>query len=153
MTRAPDLEFAFEVRAEVADPVVVGRLPAGLRRIVEITGGTFEGPDLRGKVLPGGADWQIIRDDGFTNADARYTLETDDGELIYVSNVGIRHADEETMHLLNSGQPVDPERVYFRTTPTFESESERLGWLMRSLFVGTGERHPNGVIIRYFRVT
>ena len=153
MTQAPELEFAFEVRADVADPVVVGQLPAGLRRIVDIVGGSFEGPEIRGKVLPGGADWQVIRDDGFTNADARYTLETDEGDLIYVSNVGIRHADEETMRLLNSGQPVDPERVYFRTAPTFETGSERHGWLMRSLFIGTGERHPNGVIIRYFRVT
>jgi hypothetical protein len=152
MANPPGLEFAFEVRAEVADPVVIGELPNGTRRVVHILGGTFEGPELRGKVLPGGADWQIIREDGFTNADARYTLETTDGELIYVSNVGIRHADEETMQLLNSGQPVDPDRVYFRTVPTFETGSERLDWLMRSLFISSGERHPNGVVIRYWRV-
>jgi len=152
MTAAPALEFAFEIRAEVADPVVVGELQTGTRRIVEITGGTFEGPALRGRILPGGADWQLIRADGFTSADARYTLETDDGHLVYVSNVGMRHADADTMQRLNSGQPVDPERVYFRTVPTFETGAPHLDWLMRSLFVGVGERQPNGVTIRFWRV-
>lgn len=149
---APELEFAFEVRARVADPVVIGKLPNGTRRVVEITGGTFEGPRLRGKVLPGGADWQLVRDDGFTNADARYTLETADGALIYVSNVGIRHASEETMRLLNSGQVVDPSLVYFRTVPTFETGSAELEWLMRSVFIASGERRPDLVIIRFWRV-
>src|SRR5690606_24229681 len=74
----PGLEFAFEVRAEVADPTVVGQMPNGLRRIIDITGGTFEGPRIKGRVVPGGADWQIIREDGFTEVDARYTLETED---------------------------------------------------------------------------
>jgi hypothetical protein len=153
MAIEPTLEFAFEVRADVEDPVVIGELPNGTRRVIRILGGTFEGPDLRGKVLPGGADWQIIREDGFTNADARYTLETAEGELIYVSNVGIRDADEETLERLNSGQPVDPAKVYFRTVPTFETGSKRLEWMMRSLFIAAGERHPHGVVIRFYRVT
>jgi hypothetical protein len=72
----PKLEFAFEVRAEVAAPTVVGTLPTGTRRIIDILGGSFEGPSVKGKLLPGGADWQLIRDDGFTEIDARYTLET-----------------------------------------------------------------------------
>jgi hypothetical protein len=89
----PGLEFAFEVRAEVADPTVVGQVPAGLRRIIDILGGTFEGPRLKGEVLPGGADWQLIADDGFTDIDARYTLETDEGQLIYVTNRRRRFAE------------------------------------------------------------
>src|ERR1700754_764955 len=89
---APKLEFAFEVRAEVAPPTIVGNVPGGTRRIVDVLGGTFEGPRVKGKLRPGGADWQIIRPDGFTEVDARYTLETDKGELIYVSNTGIRTA-------------------------------------------------------------
>lgn len=149
---APSLEFAFEVRAEVAAPVVVGRLPTGTRRIIDILGGTFEGPSLKGQVLAGGADWQLIRSDGFTEVDARYTLRTDSGRLIYVSNVGIRHAPPEVMQRLNAGEPVDPASVYFRAVPTFEVEAAELQWLMRSIFIATGERHPRGVVIRFWRV-
>lgn len=148
----PELEFAFEVRAEVADPTVIGEVPNGLRRIIDIVGGTFEGPDLEGRVVPGGADWQIIREDGFTEVDARYTLETEDGDLIYVSNVGIRHAPPEVMERLNAGEAVDPSRIYFRAVPKFETAAPELEWLMRSIFVATGERYPNGVIIRFWRV-
>src|SRR4026209_1648267 len=100
----PKLEFAFEVRAEVADPTVIGQMPNGTRRIINIIGGTFEGPKVKGKLLPGGADWQIIREDGFTEIDARYTLQTDKGQLIYVSNVGMRHAAPDVMKKLNAGE-------------------------------------------------
>jgi hypothetical protein len=148
----PRLEFAFEVKVQVADPMVIGKVRAGERRIIDILGGTFEGPRIRGKVLPGGADWQLIGEDGFTNIDARYTLETSKGQLIYVSNIGIRHASEETMQRLNSGQEVDPSLVYFRAIPTFETAAAELDWLTRSVFISSGERYPNGVIIRFWRV-
>lgn len=148
----PGLEFAFEVRAEVADPTVVGQVPNGLRRIIDILGGTFEGPRIKGRVVPGGADWQIIRDDGFTDVDARYTLETEDGELIYVSNLGIRHAPPDVMRRLNAGEQVDQSQIYFRAVPKFEAAAPELEWLMRSIFIATGERYPNGVIIRFWRV-
>lgn len=148
----PKLEFAFEVKVEVANPMVIGEVRAGERRIIDILGGTFEGPGISGKVLPGGADWQIIAADGFTNIDARYTLETSEGQLIYVSNIGIRHASRETMQLLNSGKEVDPSLVYFRAIPTFETSAKELEWLTRSIFISSGERYPNGVIIRFWRV-
>jgi hypothetical protein len=140
------------VRAEVADPTLIGDLPTGTRRIVDILGGTFEGPDLRGTLLPGGADWQLIQDDGFTDIDARYTLRTDSGHLIYVSNVGIRHASPEVMQRLNAGETVDQSEIYFRAIPRFETAAPELQWLMRSIFIATGERYPNGVIIRFWRV-
>ena len=149
---APQLEFAFEVRAEVADPTVVGQVPNGLRRIIDITGGTFEGPRLKGTLLPGGADWQLIHEDGFTDIDARYTLRTDDGDLIYVSNIGMRHAAPEVMRRLNAGEVVDQSEIYFRAVPKFETSAPEHEWLMRSIFVATGERYPNGVIIRFWRV-
>jgi hypothetical protein len=150
----PELEFAFEVRAEVADPIVVGELPTGqTRRIIDIIGGTVEGPEIKGRVLRGGADWQLIRrGDGFTDVDARYALETDDGEIIYVSNIGIRHAPPEVMARLNAGEVVDQSQIYMRTVPKFEATSPKYEWLTRSLFICTGERYPNGVIIRFFRV-
>lgn len=149
---APKLEFAFEAKVEVAKPTVVGEVRAGLRRIIDITGGTFEGPGLKGKVVPGGADWQVIKEDGFTDIDARYTLETDSGHLIYVSNVGIRHAAPSVMEKLNAGEEVDPSEVYFRAVPKFETSAPELQWLTRSIFIATGERYPRGVIIRFWRV-
>ena len=88
----PGLVFAFELRAQVGAPMELGQVPAGRRRIVPILGGRFDGPELRGKVLPGGADWQIVRADGFTELDTRYTIETDAGSKVYVRNAGIRHA-------------------------------------------------------------
>lgn len=153
MPEPPGLEFAFEVRAEVADPLVVGELPNGTRRIIDIVGGTVEGPGISGTIRPGGADWQMIRrSDGFTDVDARYTIETDSGSIIYVQNIGIRHAPPEVMQRLNAGETVDQSDIYFRAVPKFETGDPELEWLMRSIFVCTGERYPNGVIIRFFRV-
>ena len=149
----PELEFAFEVRAQVADPLVVGELPNGTRRIIDILGGTVEGPGISGTILPGGADWQMIRrEDGFTDIDARYTIETDTGSFIYVTNIGIRHAPPDVMRRLNAGETVDQSEIYFRAIPKFETGDPDLEWLMRSIFVSTGERYPNGVIIRFWRV-
>ena len=149
----PGLVFAFEVRAEVADPIVVGEMPAGTRRIIDIIGGTVKGPGISGTVLPGGADWQIIhREDGFTEVDARYTILTDTGSYIYVQNNGIRHAPPEVMARLNAGETVDQKDIYFRAVPKFETGDPEMAWLMRSIFVCTGERYPNGVIIRFYRL-
>ncbi len=148
----PTLTFAFEMLAEVAEPVDLGEVTHGRRRIIEIVGGTFEGPEIKGRVVPGGADWQMIQPDGFSELDTRYALETDQGEIIYVQNFGIRHAPPDVMRKLNAGESVDPELVYFRTMPRFETSSPRLQWLARSVFVGTGERYPDGVRIRFWRV-
>lgn len=149
---APGLVFAFELRVEVGAPLEVGQLPQGLRRIVPILRGTFEGPAIKGRVVPGGADWQMIGADGFSKLDTRYTLETDSGRLIYVQNGGIRHAPPEVMQRLLRGEAVDPTLVYFRTVPTFETSAPELQWLTRSVFVGTGERYPSEVVIRFWRV-
>jgi hypothetical protein len=148
----PKLTFAFEVRATVGAPMEVGAVAQGRRRIVSITGGTFQGPSLRGKVISGGADWQIIRADGFTELDTRYTLETDKGQIIYVQNAGMRHAAPDVMKRLLAGEAVDPAVVYFRTVPKFETASPELQWLTRAVFVGMGERYPNDVRIRFFRL-
>ena len=149
---APRLTFAFELRATVAAPVEVGSVPHGRRRIVAITGGTLEGPGIKGKVVPGGADWQMIQPDGFSELDTRYTLETDKGQIIYVQNRGIRHAAPDVMKRLLAGEQVDPRAVYFRTVPTFETASPDLQWLARSVFIGTGERYPSDVRIRFWKV-
>lgn len=148
----PSLSLAFELRVQVGPPLDVGPIPGGRRRIVPILGGTFEGSGMRGRVLPGGADWQIVRADGLGELDTRYTLETDDGKLIYVQNAGIRHASPEVTAKLMKGEPVDPSLVYFRTVPKFETSAQELAWLMRSIFVGTGERYPAEVVIRFWKL-
>jgi hypothetical protein len=149
---APGLTFAFELHATVAAPLEIGQVPRGRRRIVSITGGTFEGPGIKGKVVPGGADWQIIRGDGFSELDTRYTLETDKGHIVYVQNAGMRHAPPAVMERLLKGEAVDPKLVYFRTVPTFETAAPELQWLTRAVFIGTGERYPTEVVIRFWRV-
>jgi len=149
---APKLTFAFEMRATVGPPQEVGAVRGGRRRIIPITGGTFEGPALKGRVLPGGADWQTIQEDGFSELDTRYTIQTDAGALIYVQNAGLRHAAPDVMQKLLAGQVVDPSLVYFRTVPRFESSSPELQWLTRSIFVGIGERYPNEVVVRFYKL-
>ena len=148
----PKFTFAFEVRASVGAPLEVGNVAQGRRRIVPITGGTFEGSGLRGKVMPGGADWQIIRADGFTELDTRYTLETATGQIVYVQNAGMRHAAPDVMKRLLAGELVDPALVYFRTIPKFETASPDLQWLTRAVFIGMGERYPNDVRIGFYRL-
>jgi hypothetical protein len=151
-TKAPELVFALEARVQVGPPLDVGPVPGGRRRIVPILGGTFEGSGMRGRVRAGGADWQIVRADGLGELDTRYTLETDDGKLIYVQNAGIRHASPEVTAQLLAGQRVDPSLVYFRTVPKFETSAPELAWLMRSIFVGTGERYPADVLLRFWKL-
>jgi hypothetical protein len=148
----PTLTLALTLRVQVGPPTELGDVPRGRRRIIPITGGTFEGPDVRGKVLSGGADWQIVRADGLAELDTRYTLQTDGGKLIYIQNAGIRHAPPEVTRKLLAGEPVDPSLVYFKTVPTFETSAPELQWLTRSIFIGTGERHPSEVVIRVWRV-
>ena len=141
------LEFAFELRAEVDKPIEFGR-----RRIVPIRSGTFEGMGIRARVLPGGADRQLIHEDGLTELEARYELETDKGDLISVNNRGIRHGPPEVIRKLNAGESVDQSLIYFRTVPWFEAAAPELQWLTRSIFVGAGERYPSEVVIRFYRV-
>jgi len=141
-----------ELRVEVGTPVEVGNVAGGRRRIISILGGRFEGPEVRGAVLSGGADWQIVRGDGFTELDTRYTLRTDRDELIYIRNAGIRHAAPDVMQKLLAGERVDPKLVYFRTVPVFETAAPRLQWLTRAIFIGDGEREPNLVVVRVWKI-
>lgn len=149
---APGLVFAFQARVELGPIMELGQVPRGRRRIIPIVGGTFEGSGIKGKVLNNGADWQIVRADGFAELDTRYALETDKGQIIYVQNAGMRHAAPEIQQKLLAGEVVDPNLVYFRTVPIFETSAPELQWLTRSVFVGTGERLPTAVIIRFWRL-
>ena len=148
----PVLRFLYYSVVQVAQPLSVGRIASGERRIINITGGSFSGPRLSGKILPGGADWQVIRSDGVTDLEARYTLQTDDGALIYVVNRGLRHGPEEVMAQLSAGEPVDPSLYYFRTTPLFETGSEKYEWLNGIVAVASGERQADNVVITVYEV-
>ena len=148
----PRLVLALEAHVQLGPPVEVGQVARGRRRIIPIIGGTFEGSGIKGKVLNSGADWQIVRADGFAELDTRYALQTDKGQIIYVQNAGMRHAAPEIMQKLLAGEVVDPKAVYFRTVASFETSAPELQWLTRSIFVGTGERYPAEVVIRFWRV-
>jgi hypothetical protein len=151
----PRLTLTLDIRAEVGEPVDLGEVAGGRRRMVPITGGTFEGRGglaIRGRVRPGGADWQLIQADGLTEADARYVLETDRGQTIAVRNRGLRHAPADVMRRLLSGERVDPSLVYFKSTPVFETAAQELQVLVRSIFVGVGERYPNEVVVRFWKI-
>ena len=148
----PKLTLAMTLRVQVGPPMELGEVPRGRRRIIPILGGTFEGPNIRGKVLPGGADWQIVRADGLAELDTRYALQTEQGSPIYIQNAGMRHAPPDVTKKLLAGEVVDPAQVYFKTVPAFETSAPELQWLTRAIFVGTGERYPTEVVIRVWKV-
>ena len=105
-----------------------------------------------GRVLPGGADFQLILNPRMAELDARYVIETDGGDLIFVQNRAVRTAAPEVMARLIRGEPVDPAEVYFRCSPSFETASPSLAWISERLFVGTGARQPDRVVMRFFEV-
>jgi hypothetical protein len=146
------LEPLLSAEISLAPPQELGDAPAGRRRIINITGGSFRGARLSGRVLPGGADWQVIRPDGVADLDARYTLETTDGALIYVRNHGYRHGPADVLEKLSAGKEVDPSLYYMRTTPLFETGDARYAWLNRLICVGTGARHRSAVSLEIFEV-
>lgn len=147
-----DLQLLLQARITLAPPRELGETPRGRRRIIEITGGSFCGPQLSGRVLPGGADWQIVRSDGVAYLDARYTLETADGALIYVENRGYRHGPREVIERLARGEDIDPALYYMRTTPWFETADARYAWLNRMICVATGARRTDAVELEFFEV-
>jgi Protein of unknown function (DUF3237) len=124
----------------------LGVVPHGTRVIAPITGGTFEGPRLRGKVLPGGGDWTLSRSDGILELDLRITLETDDGALINMNSFGLRHGPPEVLAALARGESVDPSKYYFRTAPRFETSAPPYAFLNRLIAVASGDRRATGPI-------
>ena len=146
------LEFAFEVRVRVAPPLIVGQSSHGLRRIVPILGGRCSGPLLEAEVLPGGADWQVVRPDGVLQLEARYTLRTADDALVQVINRGLRHGPPEVLERIFRGEAVDPAAYYFRTVAEFEAPQGPYEWLNRALFLGEAERRREEAIVKFHRV-
>lgn len=149
----PKLEHVCDLAVTIAAPVEVGHTPAGLRRMIPITGGTVTGPRLNGKVLAGGADFQLILDGGTqAHLDARYVIELDDGSRVFVQNTALRVASLENSQRIMNGQPVNPEEIYFRCQPKLEATTPAWAWLSESQFIGTGRRAPDGVYLSFYRV-
>jgi hypothetical protein len=148
----PKLEFIFEATVTL-DPVQeLGITTYGKRRIIPITGGTFQGPNIKGTILAGGADWQTVRTDDSADLEARYTLKTDDGVLIYIQNMGVRTGKPEVLARLGKGEKVDPSEYYMRTSAKFEVTEGKYAWLTKAVVISTGMRNANSVILKFYKV-
>jgi len=148
----PELKFFADLSVQVDKPQEVGTTVHGQRRVIPILGGEVHGNGWTARVLRGGADFQMIVNQSLAELDARYVLETDAGDLIFVQNRAVRTAPPEVMSRLIRGEKVDPQLVYFRCTPQFETASKSLSWISEKLFIGTGARHPDKVVMRFFEV-
>ena len=149
----PRLTRVYRLEATLAQPLDLGNVAQGHRRIVAQTGGTFTGPELNGTLLPGAsADWQIVLPDGTALGDIRYTLQTDAGELLYVQSRGVRHGSAEVIARLARGEDVDAGEYTFRTSTQIETAAPRLDWLNRGIFLSVGGRQARGVIYEVYLV-
>ena len=140
------------IRCELANILDVGAAPLGHRRVVNILGGPVAGARLNGRVLPGGADWQIVGADGLLDIHARYTIESDAGALIQVDSKGLRHGPPDILARLAKGEDVDPSRYYFRTVMRFETAHPATDWLNRILALARGAREKNAVKLDVYEV-
>ena len=148
---SPDQVYRLE--ATLAPPLELGKTAQGHRRIVPLTGGTFSGPEMSGKLLPGAsADWQTILPDGTALGDIRYTLQTDRGDLLYVQSRSIRHGSPEVLARLGRGEDVDPGEYTFRTSTRIETAAPELGWLGKGIFISVGGRRATGVTYETYLV-
>jgi hypothetical protein len=146
------LEYVCELKVRLKDPLTVGQTPRGLRRIIPIIGGTVEGPNIKGEIIEGGADWQFIRDDGVTELEAHYQFMTSDGVIIYIKNQGIRVTTPEVAAKIARGEPVDGSEYYFAAVPKFEAPEGKYYWMNNAIFICKGRKNPNDVSIFVWKV-
>ena len=151
---APTLEtrYAFTITVRIAEVTTAGDTGHGVRRIIPIIGGEVRGEKVNGKVLPFGADFQIIRPNELIDLEAKYAFETDDGAVVYIDNRGIRFGPVELLQKLKRGEPVDPKLIYFRTVAKFETGAEKYRWLMQHIFVASAARHADRVVLDVHQV-
>jgi Protein of unknown function (DUF3237) len=149
----PSLTRIYRLEATVGERLDLGDVPQGHRRILPLTGGTFAGPELNGSLLPGSsADWQIVLADGTALGDVRYTLQSDNGDLLYVQSRGVRHGSADVLERLARGDDVDASEYTFRTATQIETAAPALDWLNKGIFIGVGARRPGGVIYETYLV-
>jgi hypothetical protein len=149
----PRLTLVYRLEADVAAPLDLGAVSQGRRRIVALTGGTFTGPEIQGKLVPGAsADWQIVLPDGTARGDIRYTLQTDAGDLLYVQSRSVRHGSAEVLARLGRGEDVDASEYTFRTSTQIETASPDLAWMNKGVFISVGGRQTAGVLYETYLV-
>jgi hypothetical protein len=146
------LEFLMEYHADLKPGITIGAGPAGSRRIVDVTGGTVEGPKLKGTILPSGGDWLTVGADGAVRLDVRATFHTEDGAYIYVQYQGILVPSEKSRAASASGGRTEYGDAYFMTAPRFETGDPRYAWLNTVVAVGEGRNAPNAVEYRVYQV-
>ena len=140
-----DTRLLMTLQVRVGTPHNLGAVPHGIRRTAPLSGGSFEGPRLRGSVVAGGsAGWQVLRSDGVLEMDLRVTLQTDDGAHISMRSFGLRHGPPEVIAAIGRGETVDPATYYFRTTPRFETAHPAYAFLNRIVAVASGDRRSEG---------
>jgi len=151
---APALRPCIDLWVDVDAPIDVGLVGAATRRVIPIKGGRAVGivGNWKARVLAGGADYQTVTADGCAFLHARYVLETEAGERIYVENNAVRTGPPELIARLLRGEPVDPAAIYFRCAPRFEAAAPALRWMSERVFIGTGARYPAQVVMRFFEV-
>ena len=152
LSTAPALKFAFMVKVVVGPIQDLGQTARGHRRIVDILGGEARGPRFEGEILPGGADWHVVRPDGTIEVVARYTIRAKSGALVYVQNDGLRVASPEIVARMSKGESVPLDSYRFRTAPRFETSDPALKWLEQATFVGVAARTPDRVAIGFHEV-
>jgi hypothetical protein len=148
----PSLQYLLRIEVHTSEPISAGSTPVGEVRVIHFTGGHFEGPELRGDVLPGGSDWQRVRVDGVLEIRAHYLLQTDRGERVEVISEGMRHAPDGVLARIAAGEAVPPDQYYFRTCVRFHTGAERLSHLNRLLALTFGRRSKSGVELDVFAV-
>jgi muconolactone delta-isomerase len=149
----PRLTLLYRLEATLGEPLDLGDVARGHRRILPLTGGRFTGPEISGRLLPGAsADWQVVMPDGSSLADVRYTLETEGGELLYVQSRGVRHGSPEVLSRLARGEDVEAAEYTFRTSTRIEASAPGFDWLNKGVFIGVGARQPAGVIYETYLV-
>jgi len=152
MVAALQTRYVFSLAIKIGAPIVAGDFGYGTRRIIPILGGEVRGEGINGTIFPYGADFQTIRPNGFTELEAKYAFEMDDGAIVYIENVGIRFGPKELLDRIAQGETVEPALIYFRSVPKFETGAENYRWLMENLFVGVGARYPDRVEIDVHQV-
>jgi len=149
----PSLTRVYRLEATLGEPLDLGDLAQGRRRIVPLAGGTFAGPELSGTLLPGSsADWQTVLPDGTALGDIRYTLQTDNGDLLYVQSRSVRHGSPDVLARLTRGDEVDASEYTFRTSTQIETAAREFDWLNKGIFISVGGRQPGAVIYETYLV-
>ena len=152
MPPAPVLDPVCTLKVELGPIHEMGQGRGGVRRIVPIIGGSVEGPLLNGRILDVGADWQSVFSTGLAELDTRYAMQTHDGAVIEIRNYGFRHGPAEVIKAMARGEAVDHQSYYMRTHARLETGDERYSWVNKTLFVGSGSRLPEAVVIELFAI-